>query len=310
MILTDKEINRQDWRKSIEEVEYLFINNSLPDVSVYDANNINKINRECLFPIKRDKKYIQSRRLSDHKMLSKKNFYTWNTLHHYSYNTSHEYLSDYKIKNKLIRARGVNGLIPEEIRYDNITQKILSYLKLNDTKCFALQECEFYIYKSLVQQMNNSYICRFIPHKLAYDKHGLYVESYGCALFIDRSNLKNLEVFVQGSKKETHDLVEVGYKYIAIKFNNDVYVSVHFPCFRVDKEKAWIEYFYQDFNNILNCFKNVENYYLLGDFNVSKYKLDILLNNINKNIKVEYEVCGVDYLMKLKFNDTKKKLTI
>lgn len=311
MIILDDNLKQCQWRNKLEEIENLFINEALPDVSSYDTFNTLKIDRGCLFPEKRQIKYIQSSRLSDHRILtnqdSNKKFHTWNTLHHYSYNKSHDYLSEHIIEQKQVRTR---GLIPEDIRYDNITQKVLGYLNSGDTKCFALQECEFYIYKSLVQRMNDSYVCRFIPHKIAYDKHGLYIESYGCAIFINKVISKNIDVFVQAAIKEKAKSLEMGYKYLAIKCDNDVFVSLHLPCFSGNKEKAWMEYFYYDFKNILTCFSNINTIYLLGDFNVNKMKLQRLLRRFDDEIIIECESCGVDHVMKVKLAKTENKINM
>tara|TARA_Y100000389_G_C17309976_1_gene437451 strand:+ start:166 stop:756 length:591 start_codon:yes stop_codon:yes gene_type:complete len=189
------------------------------------------------------------------------------------------------------------NLIPEEIRYDNIIQRVNSYLELKTTKCFAIQECEYYIYKSLVYKFRNAYVCRFIPHRIAYDSHGLYIESFGCALFILKDNTcGKSEVCVNGALKERDNYIEMGYKYIAIRSENDVYVSLHIPCFRKDKQKKWVEYFYHDVRKILDSFNKINNFHLLGDFNVRDGKMKILLKNIN-DVSVNYVVNGVDYIM-------------
>ena len=293
--------SRNYWMYIIKSVERYFVNNQLPNLCNYDLNNDFKIDRSILFS--KDSNFenctiLKKHNISDHKILSWNDLHTWNILHHYSYNKSHDYLSLDKIRQSDPKIYQLKIPIPEDIRYNEIIRRITEYLKFNRNQCFALQECEFYIYKKLVDILGKKkYSSRFIPHKITYDKFGLHIESYGCAIFL-YDNLKEKKFYVKGYLKENQNSCEMSYKFIILKNKDEVYVSIHFPCYRNEINDIWTYYFHIDISTILSSFRDIKVYNFLGDLNIKKEKIQKLLKDYNTNYQIDYIYEGVDYIMK------------
>lgn len=305
-------VDKPYWLFVLKSVEKLFLRNQIPNIEMYDLQADIKINRGLLFEEEKnfEKDLKKSLILSDHKIISKNNLHSWNILHHYSYNKGHDYLSFNKICNSNSGDYQVRFPIPESIRYNLIIKKIFDYLKYNRDQCFALQECEFYVYKELVKKLEHrNYSSRFIPHKIRYGKNGLQIESFGCALFVyNQFKDQNINDFqVNGYLKKREDYQELSYKFIIAKKQRDVYTSIHFPCYREDVSEKWDNYFHQDMESIFSSFDNVKRYYFLGDMNICSDKMDELLDKYSKEYDIDYANFGVDYIMTFKKNNNSIK---
>jgi len=311
-IFGKESVDREYWNDIIDIVERKFTQNSLPNFTLYDTSRPIKLDRSKLFENagfskfdgiynRKYRKLLSDKTVSDHSILNLNDIVTWNILHHYSYNSNHEYLSTKKIHSNIQQnfQFKMRVVLPEEVRYNYIVEKILTILENQKVKVFALQECEFCIYKKIVSSIGDNYFSRFIPHRISYGKNGLEIESFGCALFIlnEKNRKEDIEVFVKGYPKSRQDHEEKNYKYLIIRKKNIAFSSIHFPCFRSDNEKIWTQYFYEDIKNMYHSFSGIEKFYIIGDLNIEFKNLKLLLDKIDYigfNIIASQ---GVDYLI-------------
>ena len=119
-------------------------------------------------------------------------------------------------------------MLTERARYSLISTCVLDEICSNTCVCYALQECEFSIYKSIVTRLpKDTYTCRFVPHRISYDIHGLYIESFGCALILSGIS-QDVHTHVHSIDKIDDGVLESGYKYLITIKDNVLYTSVHF----------------------------------------------------------------------------------
>ena len=208
-------------------------------------------------------------RLSDHKPLMKDQIFTWNLLHHYSYNGSNDYIDSNVIKHFNC------AVLTERARYCLTALHIYESISKGECMCYSLQECEYSIYESLVKRLDKSmFMCRFIPQRIAYDSHGLYIESYGCALIVKHDKkITHHKVYVNPVQKINHHKRESNYKYVLAVVNNIMYSSIHFPRCGRDNYLSWVNYVYQDFDIILSKITNPVKGYIIGDLNMKQSTL-------------------------------------
>lgn len=302
-ILIGCDKNKKKWNSYITRVHTLFKTQSLPDMKSYDETRYLKMERkyfrysDCVdlnklsFEVK-NTEFM----LSDHKPVKSNGIFTWNILHHYSYNGSNDYLDTRIVKHFDYK------ILTEHVRYSLIATRIIDELESGDCYCFSLQECEFSIYKTIVKYLKKyDYTCRFIPHKVSYDNSGLYVESYGCALILKGEDLRGT-TYVNPIEKVSINRYDTGFKYIIHIHNNTMYSSVHLPkCGRYDDYSAWVRYTYNDLEFILSKLSgNVIEGYIIGDMNMERCVLDSFVL-----VFPEYEFdvlgeIGVDYIIHVK----------
>jgi hypothetical protein len=303
------------WRNALGDVANLFIHSQLPELNEYDSCHFLKVDRvsnnnteivkfdnvndilnkhvtiEAGFKLRK-----LGNKLSDHQKLYYKGFCTWNLLHHYSYNGSNNYLET------SLELTCNKGYLSEKIRYSRIAKNILETIQIKTFKCFAMQECEFSIYKMVVGSIDPLiFWCRFLPHRLSYDINGLYIESYGCALIIKIQLQRIPRVIAIPIEKYKHDkYIEFGYKYIAVILNNIMYSSIHFPKCSADQYIKWKEYFHYDIQNLLvNLRGDIHTGYLIGDFNVIKKDLFALMTQYKQDFTFNTIGYGVDYIVRV-----------
>lgn len=299
-ILTTIDSDQTKWQKYIETIENLFKRRSLPDFALYDDIRYLKMNRNT-YKYENFKNFVSSVSysfktsgftLTDHKPLIHHGIMSWNVLHHYSYNGSNDY-----IDSNVIRYFNV-PVLTERARYSLISSQIHEYILNDETQCISLQECEFAIYKSLVEKLGKEkYTCRFIPHRIAYDNHGLYIESYGCAIILKNTNPSCTHVNPVVKNRYNQ---ESGYKYVICVQNGILYSSIHFPKYGGKCDYVyWENYAYTDIEFILSKMENINEGYLIGDLNMSKNTLEVILKSFTKYKFTILDNRGVDYIIKV-----------
>ena len=303
-IVTTIDSDQCNWKKYINTIEGMFKFRALPDFRSYDEIRYLKMNRaEYKYDVSTGyHKYVSFAfrttgfQLSDHAPLKQNGIFTWNLLHHYSYNGSNDYID------KSILRHFHYPVLSEQARYSLIATTIYESISRNECSCYAFQECEFSIYKSIVKRLDKSrYVCRFIPHRIAYDEHGLYIESYGCALIIKVNPLANgqEQTFVNPIQKVDHCKRESKYKYIVVVSDNVLYSSVHFPRYgKQENYSAWVNYAYQDIDFMLSKLnERVSGGYLIGDFNMREAVLQQFLGTFTGYTFMIMANRGVDYII-------------
>ena len=303
-ITTSVDSDQRQWKKYICAIENVFKHKNLPDFSAYDDLRYLKM-------IRSDYKYdsktpfydfvsydfkLKGFKLSDHKPLIKNGIYTWNLLHHYSYNGSNDYVDKNIIKHFNYQ------VLTEKARYSLIATQIFESISKNECFCYSFQECEFAIYVSIVKRLNkNSYSCRFIPQRIAYDDSGLYIESYGCALIVRENNAQLNNVYVNPIQKIDHRKRESSYKYLVNVVDNVLYSSIHFPRCGRDNYSSWVNYVYQDFDIILSKLTHtVRHGFIIGDLNMREAVLYKFLETFSDYSFTVLEHYGVDYIIHVK----------
>tara|TARA_Y100000389_G_C17447362_1_gene512443 strand:+ start:1480 stop:2463 length:984 start_codon:yes stop_codon:yes gene_type:complete len=300
-ILTSYDNNRKNWDKHIENVENMFKVRELPEMGHYDEMRYLKMDRAnfnygdpgCINDLyfKFKEKYFT---LSDHDPISCNGIFSWNLLHHYSYNGSNDYI-DSNVINIL-----QEPVLTEKARYSLIASRVLEEIHNGSNKCISLQECEFSIYKKIINQLSNSgYSGRFIPHRISYDNNGSFIESFGCAIILKSSD--NGSSFVYPIIRKKRNLSERGYKYLVRVVDDVMYSSIHFPKYNERNYTKWTEYLCKDLEFILGKMtKNVKKGYLVGDMNMLP---DILEKAVNVFPEYKFNVLknkGVDYIIEVK----------
>tara|TARA_B100000902_G_scaffold366934_1_gene389110 strand:+ start:1252 stop:2274 length:1023 start_codon:yes stop_codon:yes gene_type:complete len=318
-ILTNIDFDIKKWRNYIRTIEKIFTQKGCYDFKQYDEKRYLKINRSnytytnfenYIKNIKEANFYDKDKedneisysfkgigfKLSDHEYLYSKHILTWNVLHHYNYNGSNDYIDSKVVKH--FNAK----VLTEKARYSLIKTHINVLIEKNDFKCIALQECEYAIYNSIIQKLDkNKYTCRFIPQKIHYSKEGLYIESYGCALIMKGiSKMHKTQIFVNPIERYRFDICKSGYRYIIANIDQIMYSSIHFPkCGNVKDLNAWKYYGYEDFKFILSKMKNMNEGFLVGDFNMPLRILNEFLSSFKD---YNFEILaqnGVDYIIRV-----------
>lgn len=300
-ILTSYDTEQRNWRNYIEQIEKMFKYRRILDLSTYDNVRYLKMNRDNYDykdykNVKNQLRYrfkVNGFTLSDHEPIRANGIFSWNLLHHYSYNGSNDYVDGNVIRDKKY------PVLSERARYSLLSTSILEEISRNSCVCCSLQECEYAVYAKVVDNLDKKkYSCRFIPHQISYDSSGLYIESYGCALII-KGNDQNSETHVHPVEREYSQNSESGYKYIIRIMNNIMFSSVHFPKYgKYDNYPVWVKYAYDDLEFILSKITgNIEEGYIVGDLNMRRCVLDsFLLVFPEYNFKI-LENVGVDYII-------------
>ena len=295
--------NKQNWASYITCIGHLFKTRSLPDMRCYDEIRYLKMERQYFSyyeNVNLDKLSFRVKNtefmLSDHEPLKAKGMFSWNILHHYSYNGSNDYVDTRIIKHLKLK------LLSEKVRYSLISTKIIDEIENNECYCVALQECEFSIYKTIVNYLKKyNYTCRFVPHRISYDEHGLYIESYGCALLLKGRDSHGI-THLYPVEKVFMSKYDTSFKFIIRIHNNVMYTSIHLPKYGgYDDYSAWVKYAYTDFEYILSKLHgNVNEGYIIGDLNMKRCVLDSFIIVFSE---YEFKVLnenGVDYVIHVK----------
>ena len=301
-ITTTIDLDQSKWKKYINVIENALKHRHYVDFSAYDSLRYLKMNRayhkyDSESPFYENVFYtfkIHGFKLSDHKPLIKNGIFTWNLLHHYSYNGSNDYIDSNIIKHFNC------AVLTERARYSLISLHIYESITKGECICYSLQECEYSIYQSLVKRLDkSSFMCRFIPQRIAYDNTGLYIESYGCAIIIKHNeNTNHHKIYVNPVQKINHYKRESNYKYVLAIVNNVMYSSIHFPKCGKDNYLSWVNYVYQDLDIILSKLTNsVKEGYIIGDLNMKQSTLTKFLNAFSEYSFTILDNQGVDYVI-------------
>ena len=330
-ILTTFDSDTRKWEEYIKIVEILFKYICLPDFSCYDNGRYLKMNRNSYTYNDFDRylKFVNTHntynelqkydrlenslsysfkkigfRLSDHNPLMYNDIFTWNVLHHYNYNGSNDYIDSNVVRH--FNAK----VFTEKARYSLIATQLKLLIDKYNYKCYALQECEYSIYMKVVKSLDQKkYICRFIPHRISYNRNGICIESFGCALIIrDTSNIGETYVNPIISKKVPY---EKGYKYIIRIQNKVMYSSIHFPkCGNSINFKNWVRYGYADFKFILSKMQYADVGYIIGDLNMNPKTLNKLTSNFSQYRFNILAHIGPDYIIKVTHMKRHKYITL
>ena len=274
------EKNKRKWPSICKEIGDYFRNSTFLNCIEYDKSRYLKIDRQNFEEYQNKNKLKLKLKLkyknviSDHKPIYRLNMMCWNTLHHFSYNGSNDYIVDN------------NHMMTEKKRYEIIANQITYEIENPKTGllCLAFQEFEFSIYTNVVQYIMNSklkYSSRFVPRRISYDNHGLYIESYGNAIFV-KNNEKSMSMstYAYPISKSKSCKYENHYKYVIHEVNDISYCSLHLPkCCSNTKDK-WLEYTIADIKHILSHI--CEYGYILGDFNMKRKYLEQFLKRFPK----------------------------
>lgn len=277
-----------DFQKYFEDHSMLDLNKQLNRLNITPKHNSNDV-----FHIK---KISKNNKLTDHTLIQCDHLYSWNTLHHFSYNGTHEFLTP------TIASR-VHA-IDEHTRYKQLAIKILDILQNNLVKCFSCQEIEFSIYNHIVQQVNQTYFCRFIPHRITVmNQTDINSESFGLAIFLP---LHSQTLILRPYISSTSSQIAADYKFLVVKNQSTIYTSIHFPVMPISdkiKQKKWIDFFFEDVQKILNEMTyDIQDAYLIGDFNLLKYNFKKLMSIACPPEMFEVNILennGVDYIVKI-----------
>ena len=99
-IMTTVDTDTTKWKKYMKTIELMFKQRSLPDFSSYDEIRYLKMNRNT-YKYDEFEMYVNSVNysfklnsfeLSDHQPIHRHGIFSWNVLHHYSYNGSNHYI--------------------------------------------------------------------------------------------------------------------------------------------------------------------------------------------------------------------------
>jgi len=192
--------------------------------------------------------------------------FTWNTLHHegfnnlFSPNQNDNFLTK-DLSNKL-------EIMSENQRYNAIANKISDYMNKKEFECISLQECEFSLYKKILENTNtcrdkNEYYSRYYPRKIRLGKgetddedfnkqdKQLDIKSYGNAIFVKKEEGDRIESEAL-MKESDGDLIidkrdetlkyKIDTKIIKCKKGNNTYSSVHIPVMKTKPDKTHKDY--------------------------------------------------------------------
>jgi len=138
-----------------------------------------------------------------------------------------------------------------------------------------------------------------MPHRISYDKHGLYVESYGNAMFVKNDMMQGTTTYSSAVSKSKSFVFENSYKYLVHNVGDTMFSSVHFPkCGNRNIEK-WFEYTTRDIHSILSNVDIIG--FIIGDFNINVSEVKEILDKFpDFDFTIENKIpSGVDFIVKV-----------
>jgi len=193
--------------------------------------------------------------------------FTWNTLHHEGFNN---FFYPNQNDNFLTKERADKlEIMSENKRYNSIAKKISDYMINKEFECISLQECEFCLYKKILENNNNmctdksEYYSRYYPRKIRLGKgetsdedfnkkdKQLDIKSYGNAIFVKKEKGVNIESEALMNESDGDLIIDkwdetlkykIDTKIIKCKKGNNTYSSVHIPVMKTKPDKTHKDY--------------------------------------------------------------------